>query len=310
MSDVTPRDTMDLRTAPQRVPDEEQEKAPAVNPLQNYTPVEISSDELHFGTLALINNNNAFVADGPHTVIHHETPADVYAAKTRDYFILDTSIDLNPTVIEKLNTMFADYKVHSGAANIMINAAHRTLEQQQAILEKKGESIAAKPGFSEHHSGYAFDICIFENGKSRTFADEAPYTWVPENCKKYGFIRRYPDGKTEITGIIFEPWHFRYVGVPHSYYITENSLVLEEYIDLVRHYTLTGEHLAITADGKNYEVYFVPAEEGMTQVYCPKDKNYTISGNNIDGFIVTVDLSEIIPEEPEQTQQPSENIPA
>ncbi|MBR5527866.1 MAG: M15 family metallopeptidase [Clostridia bacterium] len=302
-SDVTPRDTVNLRTSPITEHEEDQNEAPAQNPLQNYTPVEISSDELHFGTLALINGNNAYVAEGPHTVIPHETPADVYSAKTRDYYILDTSIDLNPTVIEKLNTMFADYKAHSGSANIMINAAYRTMEQQQAILEKKGEAIAAKPGFSEHHAGYALDICIFENGKSRTFADEAPYIWIPENCKKYGFIRRYPDGKSATTGITFEPWHYRYVGVPHSYYITENSLVLEEYIELVRHYTLLGEHLKITADGKNYEVYFVPAEEKMTSVYCPKDKNYTISGNNVDGFIVTVDLTEIIQKEPEQPSQ-------
>lgn len=299
VSDVTPRDTVNLRTAPV-AESQDQETEPAVNPLRNYNPISISSDEIHSGELALINNTYAHVADGVHSIIPYELPADVYSAKTRDYYILDTTIDLNPTVINKLNTMFADYRAFSGAADVMINAAYRSVEQQQAIFEQKGANIAARPGYSEHHTGYAFDICIFSGGKSRAFADEDHYTWIPENCKKYGFIRRYPEGKTDITGITFEPWHFRYVGVPHSYYITENSLVLEEYIELLHHYTLTGEHLKITAEGTDYEVYYVPAEESNTMVYCPIDKKYTISGNNIDGFIVTVDLTEISTAEPEQ----------
>lgn len=283
-SKTTPADTVNLRTAPKY---SEEEELPR-NPLpDNYAPIQISSDEIHSGELILVNNNNEYVFDAAPAVISRESVADVYGAKTKDYYIKDTSIDLNSTVISAINTMFADYKAENGKADILINAAYRTKEQQAEMLEAKGPEIATNPGFSEHHSGYAFDICIYSDGVYKTFADEGHYVWIPENCKKYGFIRRYPEGKTDITGIAFEPWHYRYVGVPHSYYMTENSLTLEEYIDHLRYYTLLGEHLLINADGEEYEVYFVPADQSMTTLYVPQDKEYKISGNNVDGFVVT-----------------------
>lgn len=282
-SKTTPADTVDLRTAPEYSDEQETPR----NPLpDNFGPIQIPSDEIHSGHLILVNNNTEYVFDATPTVITREAIADVYAAKTKDYYIKDTSIDLTPTVISAINTMFADYKAHSGKADILINAAYRTLEDQTEMLAAKGPEIAANPGFSEHHSGLAFDICIYSDGVYKTFADEGHYVWIPENCKKYGFVRRYPEGKTEITGIVFEPWHYRYVGVPHSYYMTENQLTLEEYIDHLRYYTLLGDHLIIDAGGDEYEVYFVPAEEGTTTLYVPLDKEYTVSGNNVDGFVV------------------------
>lgn len=284
-STTTPADTVNLRTAPEY---SEEEETPR-NPLpDNFAPIQISSDEIHCGELILVNNSCEYIFDASPSVITRESVADVYGAKTKDYYIKDTSIDLNPTVISAINKMFADYKAANGKADILINAAYRTKEQQAEMLEAKGPEIATNPGFSEHHSGYAFDICIYSDGVYKTFSDEGHYKWIPENCKKYGFIRRYPEGKTDITGIVFEPWHYRYVGVPHSYYMTENSLTLEEYIDHIRYYTLLGEHLKININDKDYEVYFVPAEEGTTTIYVPQDKAYTLSGNNVDGFIVTV----------------------
>lgn len=284
-STTTPHDTVNLRTAPEY---SEEEETPR-NPLpDNYAPIQISSDEIYSGELILVNNNVEYVFEATPQVISREAVADVYAAKTKDYYIKDTSIDLNPTVISAINKMFADYKAENGKADILINAAYRTFEQQEEMLEAKGPEIAAKPGYSEHHSGYAFDICIYSDGVYKTFADQDHYVWIPTNCKKYGFIRRYPEGKTDITGIVFEPWHYRYVGVPHSYYMTENSLTLEEYIDHLRYYTLLGEHLKISTDDGEYEVYYVPAEVGTTELYVPQDKEYKISGNNVDGFVVTV----------------------
>lgn len=294
---TTPQDHTDLRTAPV-LPDEEEngtQNLPKSTIPGNYTSIVLTEGEVHLGDLILVNSDAAFVSPEDSgvsaSVIAFETPADVYTYKTRDYSIFDTSIDLNPTVIDRLNTMFADYVAYAGKPGVMINAAYRSIEQQTSIYAQKGADIAAKPGYSEHHSGLAFDICILEDGVSRTFADEEPFTWIPQNCKNYGFIRRYPEGKSDITKITFEPWHFRYVGVPHAAYITDNGLVLEEYITLLKGYTLTGEHLAVEAGGKNYEIYYVPSTGEQTNVYVPKDHAYTVSGNNVDGFIVTVDLS-------------------
>lgn len=95
------------------------------------------------------------------------------------------------------------------------------------------------PGHSEHHSGLAFDIITPEYHRdiytlNEKFAQTKAYTWLRENCAEYGFILRYPKEKYNITTINFEPWHYRYVGVEHAKYITENNLCLEEYVELLK----------------------------------------------------------------------------
>ena len=296
----TPRDAVDMRDYILDVEEQEQEPSLPVKKIpEGYEPIIVSTDEIHSGDLILISNDYEFVFDATPSYCKRETPVSVYGLKNKNYTLLDTSIYLNKTVIENLNALFTEYRGVSGKADIMINSAFRTYDDQKAMLEKKieqygeeqGRLIATNPGFSEHHTGLGFDICIFENGRSRTFEFDETHIYIPQNCHKYGFIQRYPEGKTVITGITTEPWHYRYVGVPHSYYIYENGLCLEEYIDILRGYPFNINHLKVSADGKSYEVYYVEATEGTTQIYVPSDKAYEISGNNVDGFIVTVDMS-------------------
>jgi D-alanyl-D-alanine carboxypeptidase len=96
-----------------------------------------------------------------------------------------------------------------------------TLEEADDYI---GQSVAI-PGTSEHQTGLGVDI----------IGSRKMYDWLEENSWKYGFILRYPDDKIDITGIIYEPWHFRYVGVEAATYIMENNLTLEEYLS--DHYT-------------------------------------------------------------------------
>lgn len=122
-----------------------------------------------------------------------------------------------------------------------ITSGYRSKEKQQQLFEdrvddymavgysrKKATSLtneyAAKPGYSEHETGLAVDINS-KDGNSWNL-----YGWLKDNCYKYGFILRYPDGKEDITGIEYEPWHFRYVGEEAAQYIHEYSITLEEYI--------------------------------------------------------------------------------
>lgn len=98
------------------------------------------------------------------------------------------------------------------------------------------EQYYARPGESEHHTGLAFDIITPEYHKNvytlcDKFAQTKAYTWLVNNSANYGFILRYPKDKTNITKINYEAWHYRYVGVEHSKYITINNLCLEEYIE-------------------------------------------------------------------------------
>ena len=85
--------------------------------------------------------------------------------------------------------------------------------------------LVAVPGTSEHQLGLALDI-ISETDED----DTATWQWLNENCWRYGFILRYPEEKIQITGITYEPWHFRYVGVEAAQEITEQGITLEEYL--------------------------------------------------------------------------------
>ena len=96
---------------------------------------------------------------------------------------------------------------------------------------KVGSMNVTVPGTSEHHLGLALDILTggyttMDDGFGETKAGE----WLAQNAPDYGFILRYPAGKEEITGIVYEPWHFRYVGKEYAKDITEKGVCLEEYL--------------------------------------------------------------------------------
>ena len=134
--------------------------------------------------------------------------------------------------------------------NLRIVSAYRSKEKQTRLFQNKIRKYRQKgmdaqeayeeasrsvaiPGTSEHQLGLALDILGSGYGSlNEGFADTKAGEWLAENCAKYGFILRYPKDKEEITGIIFEPWHFRYVGNPHALKMTDQELTLEEYTDL------------------------------------------------------------------------------
>ena len=143
-------------------------------------------------------------------------------------------------IYPELQQMFDDAR--SEGIYPLINESFRTAERQQQILDQyvaryegqgmshdkaleKALTIVAVPGTSEHQLGLALDI-IAEYDSDNT----ATWDWLRENCWRYGFILRYPADKEAVTGISYEPWHFRYVGVPAAQEITESGLCLEEYL--------------------------------------------------------------------------------
>ncbi|MGN0587568.1 MAG: D-alanyl-D-alanine carboxypeptidase family protein, partial [Oscillospiraceae bacterium] len=120
--------------------------------------------------------------------------------------------------------------------NIYISSAFRSYEYQsglyQRYADRDGQAAAdrysARPGHSEHQTGLAFDLNTIDS----SFADTAEGKWVAENCYKYGFIIRYPEGKEEITGFIYEPWHIRYLGKDTAKSVYDSGLTLEEYLGI------------------------------------------------------------------------------
>ena len=94
-----------------------------------------------------------------------------------------------------------------------------------------GSMNVTVPGTSEHHIGLALDILTGSyTSMDDGFGETEAGIWLAENAPDYGFILRYPSGKEEITGIVYEPWHFRYVGIKYSKYITQHGICLEEFL--------------------------------------------------------------------------------
>ena len=101
---------------------------------------------------------------------------------------------------------------------------------REAARKKALETIAA-PYTSEHNLGLAIDMTQKGDGSLRTtFEQTAVFAWLQEHCAEYGFILRYPKGKQDITGVSYEPWHYRYVGREHAEEIMRRGLTLEEYL--------------------------------------------------------------------------------
>lgn len=99
---------------------------------------------------------------------------------------------------------------------------------------KKASQIVTVPGASEHQVGLALDIiCDTYTVLDEGFGETAAGKWLKEHSKEYGFILRYPKGKEHITGIGYEPWHFRYVGKEAATIIMDNSLTLEEFVESI-----------------------------------------------------------------------------
>ena len=122
---------------------------------------------------------------------------------------------------------------------IDIESGYRDYDYQEKLynklLDEKGFNYTvtriARPGSSEHQTGLAIDFCVYQNEKSyieHEIEDLIETKWVHQNCHKYGFILRYPEGKEDITKYSYEPWHLIFVG-DIAPYIYNNNLTLEEY---------------------------------------------------------------------------------
>ncbi|WP_010283052.1 M15 family metallopeptidase [Bacillus timonensis] len=101
--------------------------------------------------------------------------------------------------------------------------------------EEEANTFSAKPGQSEHQTGLTMDVtsASVDNQLVQEFGETVEGKWIAEHAADFGFIIRYPQGKEDITGYMYEPWHIRYVGAEHAKYITEHGLTLEEYLGVV-----------------------------------------------------------------------------
>lgn len=143
-------------------------------------------------------------------------PSDYVPANPNAPITKGNGIDfLDRTTMDAFKKMQKDAK--EMGLNIWIASGFRSYDYQERLYNnylKRGsqdvvDTYSARPGYSEHQTGLAFDL----NSVTREFADTEEGKWIAENCHKYGFIIRYPEGKMDATGYMYEPWHLRYVGL-------------------------------------------------------------------------------------------------
>ncbi|WP_449622803.1 VanY-A/VanY-F/VanY-M family D-Ala-D-Ala carboxypeptidase [Robertmurraya sp. Marseille-Q9965] len=243
--------------------------------MEGFQKVTVTKEQVFQGDLLLVNNEYP---------VHQESiksdVVDLFSHKelTKGYGLLDNEIKLSEDVAREFSEMITAAE-KEGVRNFTITSGFRGFDEQSMLYQEMGSDYALPAGYSEHNLGLALDV-----GSTQMKMELAPEgKWIEENAWKYGFILRYPKDKTAITGIQYEPWHIRYVGLPHSVIMEEKNFALEEYLEFLK------EQKSITAtiQGEKYEISYYPVTKATT-IQVPSNQRWEISGNNMDGVIVTV----------------------
>lgn len=236
----------------------------------------MSAEDIFKGTLLLVNEEHPIKSDGHIRLI----PLNE-----------DNEIFLEPKAASLLTQLFQT--IRSGSKIIPVSGYRSRFEQELIYLNSLRdngaaftEKYVARPDCSEHQTGLAVDLAenteIIDHIRP-SFPQEGVCGDFRNLAAKYGFIERYRQDKEKLTRISHEPWHFRYIGYPHSMIMQEKNLCLEEYIAFLKFYPYIGKHLFY---GQT-EIFFADAECAAAGLILLEECTQ-ISGNNIDGFIITV----------------------
>ena len=133
-----------------------------------------------------------------------------------------------PVVVDAFMAMQQACKEQTGA-QLMVNSAHRSFQQQIAMHKRSAKGYAAHAGYSEHQTGLAIDVTSLEHPMRWPFDKSEECAWMHEHCHEYGFILRYPKRQSRIFGFAYEPWHLRYVGTEVARRIHDEDITFDEY---------------------------------------------------------------------------------
>lgn len=143
---------------------------------------------------------------------------------------------------------------------------------------------------NEHCTGLALDLSdnSYWIDKSKPmFSKKSIGSQFRKLAPLFGFIERYPKNKKYITGVEHKPWHYRYVGYPHSKIMDDMDLTMEEYITLLNTYSQK-RAFKYKDDNTLYKIFSIPVTEETKEIQLPDNTNFMLSGNNVNGFILTL----------------------
>lgn len=283
-------------------------EAPTATPAPFFS---VAEDELRTddGMLVLVNYEHFY---------SYTNEIKTEPIEQNEYLLTDRAdIELPSLMTQALTELGKVFYEHNGY-RLYITSGYRTEQYQRQLYDNyvidHGEEMAkiyvASPGASEHHTGFAVDLSTVDADLQRTPLEYHPdREWFGKICSDYGFILRYPIGSEQITHVAYEPWHFRYLGVPVAHAVTALGITYEEFIEQIKqyspqtgmlfvkdaviefeqqdgyidvvHYNETDRTFSLTG---GYVIYFVPEQQPI-QIPAPIT-DYIVSGTNDGGFIV------------------------
>lgn len=242
----------------------------------------LSCDQMHTGNLILVNSNYMLQLLKPIGLMP-------VTAKFPDVLLKREASNMIRLIFDRISC---------GDQIIPVSGYRLEREQKEiytSAIRNHGmdftKKYVARPNCSEHQTGLAIDLghkqdiidfirpAFPDHGICQSFRQLAP---------SYGFIERYPKNKEGITGIAHEPWHFRYVGYPHAQLMGQYGFALEEYIAFLKDFTMDCPYIFQQSNSKQIRIFYVAGKAEYTTISLPEEAVYLISGNNVDGFIVTL----------------------
>ena len=239
------------------------------------TPTQAATQTFTFAELNAMSNDYLLLVNPWYAVPH-----DIAGNFVR----IDGHVNsLNPNMLIIEDALIMLSAMFNSAASVgfhqfRVTQAFRTHEYQQGLYDQfAGTGIAARPGHSEHQVGLAVDISY----EGVNIGNSLQGDWLMNYSYRYGFILRYPQHKTEITGIPFEPWHYRFVGQPHAFFMTHNDMVLEEYIAHLRN----NREITVFVEAVEFNVFYLSHVDESIEI--PYGQTFWASRDNTGGIIVT-----------------------
>lgn len=235
--------------------------------------VEISDDELFSTTFAELRAREDVRVDESLVLVNADHPIREKNFSLEEY--KDTGLLMNTCASQAYSQLSAAILEQTGQ-KLYINNSYRSKEEQEEVFAQEGSSTSARPGESEHETGLAMDVYVYGLAGPGFLKSKAGQ-FVASEGYQYGFIVRYPQGKSNKTGISYEPWHIRYVGSPHAEILYCKNWCLEEYFEHMKvgEFYRSGEYL-ITRQPKGKAIRF---PKGMTDL--------TVSEDNMGNVVIT-----------------------
>ncbi len=277
--------------ADERVAEETQATLPVATEAGNagYETISRSSDEIHRGDLILANSEHPVEFDTE--AIDEGTSKDVSFVTIKSildthnspkpYTAADWEVGLDRTAALAMDAWFTAFYNKTGNQDIRMIGGYRPDSEDH-----------------DYHTGRTLVMGIYpDTGSSNFYKPEGDYKWLADHAAEYGFIQRYPedkDGWFDENITTRRSATYRYVGVAAATYITDHNMCLEEFLEEIKDYSIDSM-MQVTSGDAEYGIYYIPASNsgGETSFSVPSgDMTYTVSGNNTDGFIITVALNE------------------